>query len=126
MVLVSALLALVACTTGDEPVGNQSSYQSIWSELYPQSLHRELSRDTLQGSFLYAAAAESQSAANNRWTAFLSAWAPADGEFDDAMQANLVSWAELEIERLRYLRQGRPSEMEAVSKRLRALAAEFE
>ena len=120
------LLTLLACNSADAPPEDTLAYRSIWAELYPDSLHRELGHGTLQGAFFFAASAESQAAAEERWAKFLLVWAPENGEFEDAMHANLVTWAELEMERLEYLKQNKKSATEAVSKKLRDLAADFE
>ncbi len=125
-VLVLALMTLLACTTVDEPIEETLAYRSIWSELYPKTLRRQLAQDTLQGAFYFAAAAESQDAAEERWAKFLSDWAPADAEFEDAMHVYLVTWAELEMQRIQYLKHREQSEADAVSNRLRRLAAEVE
>lgn len=124
--LVLALMTLVACTTVDRPTGDTQAYRSIWSELFPKTLRRELGQDSLQGAFYFAAAAKSQAAAQERWTKFLSDWAPAHGGFEDAMHARFVTWAELEMQRLQYLKAGDLSEAIAVSGELRGLAAELE
>ena len=124
--LVLILVALTACKPDHEPIDNASDYRSIWVELYPGSLRRDLAKDTLQGSFYAAAAAETRTVAEDRWSGFLSAWSPAGGEFEDGMHAHLVTWAELEMQRLRYLKKKDQSAAEAVSKKLRGLAAESE
>jgi hypothetical protein len=64
--------------------------------------------------------------AEARWNKFLSRWSPENGEFEDAMQANLVAWAELEVERLQYLKQHNQPDFEVVSKKLRNLAADVD
>lgn len=124
--LLFILLALLACNPADAPDEERRAYRSVWAELYPDSLRPELAQDTLQGAFFFAAAAESQTAAEERWAKFLSGWSPANGEFEDAMQANLVTWGELEMQRLQYLKQNKKSEIEAASNKLRELAADFE
>ena len=125
-VLLFIVLTLMACNSDDETYKDPPAYRSMWIELYPDSLRRVLARDTLQGAFYFAAAAESQAAAEQRWAKFLSAWAPDHGEFEDAMHAHLVTWAELEMQRLDYLKQNEHSAMQAVSDKLRELAAEIE
>lgn len=124
--LVFILLSLTACNSDDMAVEDPLVYRSMWIELYPDSLRRELAQNTLQGAFYFAAAAESQAVAEERWAKFHSAWAPAHGEFEDAMHAHLVNWAELEMQRLYYQKQKKQSAMQAVSDKLRELAAEFE
>jgi hypothetical protein len=123
---VFILLTLTACNPNDGPVEDTLAYRSIWVELYPNSLRQKLSQDTLEGAFYFAAAAESQAAAEERWAKFLSAWTPVHGEFEDGMHANLVTWAELEMQRLQYMKQKKQSAMRAVSDKLRKLGAEFE
>lgn len=125
-VFVLILLNLIACNSDEKAFEDPLAYRSMWAELYPDSLRRELPPDTLQGSFYFAAAAESQATAEERWAKFLSAWRPAHGEFEDGMHAHLVTWAELEMQRLQYLKQKKHSEMEAVNNKLRELAADFE
>ena len=124
--LVFVLLTLLACNSADAPLDDTLAYRSMWAELYPDSLHRELSHDTLQGAFFFAVSAESQDAAEERWAEFLSVWTPGNGEFEDAMHANLVIWAELEMQRLEYLKQNKKSAAEAVNHKLRDLGADFE
>jgi hypothetical protein len=94
--------------------------------LYPDSLHRELPKDTLQGAFYFAAGASTQAVAKQRWANFLSMWKPADGEFEDAMHANLFTWADLEMQRLKYLKQNNHTAVKAVNDKLHELAAEYE
>ena len=124
--LVFILLTLLACNSADAPLEDTLAYRSMWAELYPDSLHRELSHGTLQGAFFFAAFADSQAAVEERWAKFLSDWTPGNGEFEDAMHANLVTWAELELQRLEYLKQNNKSAAEAVNNKLRDLAADFE
>ncbi len=64
--------------------------------------------------------------AEERWAKFLSGWTPGNGEFEDAMHANLVTWAELELQRLEYMKQNKKSAAEAVNNKLHDLAADFE
>jgi len=124
--LAFILLTLQACHPAGAPREDTRAYRSIWAELYPDSLHRELEHGTLQGDFFFAASAGSQAVAEARWAKFLSVWTPENGEFEDAMHANLVTWAELEMQRLEYLKQNNQSATEAVSNELRAIAADFE
>jgi len=124
--VVFILLTLPACDPADAPLEDTLAYRSIWAELYPDSLHRKLGHGTLQGAFFFAASADSQAAAEKRWANFLSVWTPENGEFEDAMHANLVTWAELEMQRLESLKHNRKSATEAVSNTLRDLAADFE
>jgi hypothetical protein len=120
------LPALLACNPADQPIEETLAYRSVWAELYPKSLERDLNPKTLQGAFNFAAAAKSRSEAEQRWTQFLSNWKPENGEYEDAMQANLLRWGELEMQRLESLSHNNPSATEAANNRLRSLAAGFE
>jgi len=124
--LIFSVLILNACNSIDGPDEDTLAYRSIWIELYPDSMRSKLSEDTLQGAFYFAAAANTQATAEQRWAKNLSAWGPAHGEFEDAMHANLVTWADLEMQRLQYLKQKNPTAVKAVNDKLLKLAAEYE
>ena len=124
--IVGILLFLPACNPAEAPAEDSLAYQSVWAELYPDSLQRDLGEGTLQGAFFSAASAGSQAAAEERWAEFLSVWTPPNGEYEDGMQATLVTWAELEMQRLEHLKHDERSAAEAVGNKLRELAADFE
>ncbi|MCB1908525.1 MAG: hypothetical protein KDH15_14240 [Rhodocyclaceae bacterium] len=125
--LLSALvLGLAACTGSGHTVRGEDAYRSVWASLFPPSPSPDGGRSPLQQDFASAASSVSQAEAMERWTRFLSDWAPADGQFEDGMQARLVNWAELERERLRYLMRGEDSAAESVSRELHGIATEFE
>lgn len=126
LTLTMFLLILQACVTTDDQVIESLAYHSVWSQLYPGSLRRDLPANSLQGEFLVAATAETPEIADERWTKFLSDWEPPDGAYEDAMHARLVDWAKLEMQRLQHLLRRDPSAMEAVTNKLMKLAAESE
>ena len=124
-VFVLLLFSLTACDPGGTPGDTASTYRSMWSELYPATLQIENSTDTLQGGFRFAAAAQTPLEAKNRWSGFLAEWDPPNGEFEDAMHANLVAWAKLERRRVEVLDDD-PAELQLINQQLRALAAQLE
>ncbi len=124
VLVVVILTALAACSPGVEP-SDAPVYRSVWSELYPDSLNRKPSQDTLRGSFHFAASAGSQSVAKQRWEKFLSTWTPSKGQLEDAMQGNYLAWATLELQRVTYLQHNNQSGVQEMDKKLRELASEF-
>lgn len=123
--LLLLIVSMAACDTGPAPDGPALPYRSMWAELYPATLHAETPSDTLQGAFRFAATAQTVDEARSRWSDFLSEWDPPNGEFEDAMHANLVTWARLERQRVDVL-VADPSGLQAVDQQLRALARTYE
>jgi hypothetical protein len=124
-VFVLLLFSLIACDPGGTPGDAASTFRSMWSELYPATLQIEYSTDTLEGAFRFAAAAQTPLEAKNRWSRFLAEWDPPNGEFEDAMHANLVAWAKLERRRVEVL-VGDSAELQLINQQLRALVAQLE
>jgi hypothetical protein len=58
---------------------------------------------TLRGDFDTAARSSSPQEAASRWKEFIRAHRPADGEYEDEFQKNLVETAQLELVRAYYL-----------------------
>lgn len=123
-VFVLLLFGLTACDPGGTLGETHPAYRSIWSELYPATLQIEYSTDTLQGAFRFAAAAQNPLEAKNRWSKFLTEWDPLNGEFEDAMHANLVAWAKLELRRVDALVND-PVELELINQQLLALVEQL-
>jgi len=101
------LLAIGSGCTNETPdTDSPSPYQSVWAELSPATLTRPRTAGTLLGDFHTAADAREQNRAHDLWADFLARHDPADGYFEDAMQARLVEWTRMEVVRLNYLRAG--------------------
>jgi len=124
-VFVLLLFTLTACDPGGTPGDTALTYRSMWSELYPATLQIEYSTDTLQGAFHFAAAAQTQLEAQHRWSRFLAEWGPLNGEFEDAMHANLVAWAKLERRRVDVLVTD-PAELQLINQQLRDFVEQLE
>ena len=123
--LLLLIVGLAACGPDGAPDELARPYRSMWAELYPTTLQADTPGETLQGAFRLAAAARTVDEARSRWSNFLSEWDPRSGEFEDAMHANLVTWARLERRRVEVFLAD-PSELAAVDQQLRALARTYE
>lgn len=123
LALTLTLAILSACERGTD---SPAVYQSVWTQSYPNASNPHLQADTLQGDFQSAASTDSVAEAELRWNRFLTNWSPNNKEFDDAMHAHLVSWAELELERLQHQKKNNLDGARAAQNKLRTLAKQIE
>jgi len=117
VVVALALCAAVVATacdrrrsTGAAGAGYRPFY-SMPAGATPQA------RGTLKGDFDRAMSAPTVDEAATRWTEFLRAHEPADGEYEDGFQRDHVRVAQYELMRIEYLR-GRVEEGDKLLRKL--------
>ena len=98
--ILSAGIQTAACGRRQTSV-SQPAYRPFYA--MPRAATAQ-ARGTLKGDFDWAASAPTLEEATTRWTAFLRAHEPADGEFEDGFQRNHVRAAQYELMRVLYLR----------------------
>ncbi len=126
LILVWAAFFVIACQTVNDHDAQTVAYRSVWSQLYPTSVNQSPDTNTLHGRFIYAVSAQSLDVAKKLWSTFLSEWKPKNGYFEDGMHARLISWAELEMQRTRYLEISNLAAAKEVGAELRRLAKQME
>ena len=126
LLLVWAALFVIACQTVDDGRAQTVAYRSVWNQLYPASLKQSPDADSLQSRFIHAASAQTLDVAIKRWSSFLGEWRPQNGQFENGMQARLVSWAELEMQRTRHLETGNLTAAREVEAELLKFSSQME
>ena len=125
LVALTLTLSLNACSPSDQEANSSTPYNSVWAELYPNTV-AEISEstgepETLYAAFIAAAAAKDSNAATARWAQFLSTYDTA-GEYEDGMHARLVEWARWEAKRLEHRVSGATEKEAAEVERMRVAA----
>ena len=119
IVIVLATLALCATVVAAgcdrrSTGGDRAAYRPFYS-MPPAATPQ--ARGTLKGDFDWAMSAPTADEAATRWTEFLRAHEPADGEYEDGFQRDHVRVAQYELMRIEYLR-GRVEEGDKLLRKL--------
>ena len=106
--LIFALLAVTGANAQEDAGGVLigTPYQSTWAKLYPDTLIPKTTPDgtpiklsPVFEEFYAAAASKRLRFGKRRWQQFLTKYAAAEDEFEDAVTERFWKWADLEIKR---------------------------